>query len=295
MTRTKAFLLMLIVTAGWGASYMWMKIALTGVHPLMVVGLRFMIAFIAMAIVFPKALMKTTKRDCGISFVLGLLLFLLFTSVVVGLKTTSASTAGFLTSTTAIFVAIFDAILHRRWPGRLTVVTTVTVIVGLYLLTASGPMVLNRGALFCLGTAALYAVYILLSNHWAKKRQVTLKVSILQLGVAGGLGMGTGFLFEPVTFPTTVKQWGAILALGLICSAFGFMVQPLAQRVLDPETISLIFSLEPLFAALFAFLVLGEVLTGREAVGAAIIFMSVVVAQVAKARAVSKMSPGGQK
>lgn len=73
------------------------------------------------------------------------------------------------------------------------------------------------------------------------------------------------------------------------------MVQPLAQRVLDPETISLIFSLEPLFAALFAFLVLGEVLTGREAVGAAIIFMSVVVAQVAKARAVSKMSPGGQK
>ncbi|WP_252904579.1 EamA family transporter [Secundilactobacillus silagei] len=95
MNRHRAFWLMLLVTASWGASYMWMKIALISVAPLFLVGLRFTVAFLATIIIFARVLKRPTHQEVVASFILGTLLFCAFTFVMIGLQHTDASTAGF--------------------------------------------------------------------------------------------------------------------------------------------------------------------------------------------------------
>lgn len=273
---------MILVTAGWGASYMWMKVALGSVPPLMLVGLRFTIAFVGTAVVFPHALTALTWRTVRSSLVLGSLLFGLFSLVVIGLQTTSASTAGFLVSTTAIFVTLFSSLIRREWPTRVALISTIIVIVGLYLLLVTGPLSLNGGAIDCLLCAALYAVYILYADYLTQHGGVGMPVSVGQLGVAGIEGLLFGGLFEPFRLPQTPVQWGAVLALGLICSAFGFVAQTRVQQYLTPATVSMVFSTEPIFSAVFAFLLMHETLSWRQMLGAFLIFASVLGAELLK-------------
>lgn len=84
------------------------------------------------------------------------------------------------------------------------------------------------------------------------------------------------FLSETPSLPATLTQWGAILGLGLICSAYGFVVQPIAQRYTTPEKIGLIFSLEPVFSALLSWLFLHEILGFKGYTGAILIFAAVI-------------------
>lgn len=285
MNRQRAFWLMFLVTASWGASYMWMKIALISVAPLFLVGLRFTVAFLATLLIFARILKRPSRGELLASFILGTLLFCAFTFVMISLRHTAASTAGFLLSTTTVFVAIFEAVLKKRFPRVSTIITTILVVLGLYLLVANGAgLQLDLNALLCVICAAIYAVYIMASDILAKKHLVTFSVSIWQLGVAGVEGLLFGGMMNGITLPKSASQWGAVLALGLICSAFGFVAQTQVQNYLAPDTVSLIYSLEPIFSAIFAFFTLGEVLSLQQYFGTAIIFMSVVASEIVKAR-----------
>ena len=72
------------------------------------------------------------------------------------------------------------------------------------------------------------------------------------------------------------------ICLGLICSAYGFIVQPIAQKYAAPERIGLIFSLEPVFSAILSYIFLHEILEVQGYVGAAMIFLSVLLSEVVK-------------
>ncbi|GAW98154.1 DMT family transporter [Secundilactobacillus mixtipabuli] len=285
MNRQRAFWLMFLVTASWGASYMWMKIALISVAPLFLVGLRFTVAFLATLLIFARILKRPSRGELLASFILGTLLFCAFTFVMISLRHTAASTAGFLLSTTTVFVAFFEAVLKKRFPRLSTIITTILVVLGLYLLVANGAdLQLDLNALLCVICAAIYAVYIMASDILAKKHLVTFSVSIWQLGVAGVEGLLFGGMMNGITLPKSASQWGAVLALGLICSAFGFVAQTQVQNYLAPDTVSLIYSLEPIFSAIFAFFTLGEILSPQQYLGAAIMFLSVVASEIVKAR-----------
>lgn len=289
MTNRRAFWLMILVVASWGASYMWMKVALVSLSPLMLLGLRFSVAFLTTGVIFHKALAQLSRHEVKVSLILGTLLFLTFAPVLVGLQHTSAATVGFLTSTTAIFVIIFTAVLQRAWPTPVATATTVTMLLGLYLMLASGPLQLNRGALFCILAAVVYAIYIMVTAHYAHAGSAGLGVSVLQLGVAGVEGLLASTFSGQVSLPTTLTQWGAVLALGLICSAFGFIVQTGVQHYLTAVTVGLIYSLEPIFAAGFAFYFLNEHLSPRQLLGAVVVFASVTIAQLAQSWAQRKV------
>lgn len=87
-------------------------------------------------------------------------------------------------------------------------------------------------------------------------------------------------IFETPTLPQTPAQWSAILGLGIICSAYGFLIQSIAQRYTSSERIGLIFSLEPIFAAICSFIFLNEILDFKGHIGVALIFFSVVFSQI---------------
>lgn len=281
MSSRKAELLMATVALAWGSSYLMMKVGLTGMGPFNLIALRFGIAFLFMTIAFHKSYRSLTPAIFGRGVIVGIILFLLFTGMVCGVNYTTASTAGFLTSTSVILVPILECILRRRAPERLVVISTILASIGLFLLTARDGFSLDKGAALCLMGALFYAIYIVVQDRIAKGEDAFL-ISILQLGVASLLGLLASFLFEVPTLPQSPATWGAVIYLGLICSAYGFVVQPIAQKHAAPERIGLIFSLEPVFSALLSFLFLHEVLAGINYLGGGLIFLAVVLPELIK-------------
>ena len=282
---------MAVVTLAWGSSYLLMKVGLEGISPFNLIALRFGIAFLTMMLLFFPRFRGIKADDLGKGLLMGTLLFLIFAALVVGVSLTTASTAGFLASTTVVMVPILEALIRRKLPGKNIMLSILLAVVGLYLLTVKEGLALDRGAGYCLLAAFVYAVYIIVFDRIAKHGDSFL-ISILQLGVASLLGAVFMLAFETPKLPGTGLQWGAMLGLGIVCSAFGFVAQPLAQRYTSSEKIGLIFSLEPVFAALLSYIFLNEILSGRGYVGAVLIFAGVVYSQLAGVRRLARMRRG---
>ena len=229
MSSKKAELLMVSVTLAWGSSYLLMKVGLNGIGPFNLIALRFGIAFVFMTLAFLPKFRKLTRATLLKGLLAGVILFLLFTGMVCGVNYTTASTAGFLTSTTVVLVPILESFLKRKLPEKSMVASICIAICGLFLLTATDGLALDKGALLCLMGALFYAIYIIVLDKIAKKEDAFL-ISIIQLGVASALGAVAMCLFETPSLPTRPVEWGAVIGLGLVCSAYGFVVQPIAQK-----------------------------------------------------------------
>ena len=162
-TQQRADAALGLVAMAWGSSYLLMKMGLEGIPPLSMIALRFGIAFLTVAPIFSRQLRRTTPRTLRHGAILGLFLFGLFAFLMYGLRTTSASAAGFLTSATVVCVPLLQAIFRRKAPDAATVVGTAAVMAGIGLLTLRDAMTLQWGELLCLGGALLYACQILLT------------------------------------------------------------------------------------------------------------------------------------
>ena len=281
MNSRRAELLMASVSLAWGSSYLLMKIGLDGIGPYNLIALRFGIAFFAMSLIFLPRYRQLSAATLAKGVFTGIILFLIFYGMVNGVNHTTASTAGFLTSTTVVMVPVLECLLKRTLPSKTIVISILLSVAGLFLLTAKDGIVFDTGAAYCLTGAFFYAVYIIVFARLAKGND-TLLISIIQLGVASLTGAVFMFLLETPSLPATPTQWGAILGLGLICSAYGFVVQPIAQRYTTPEKIGLIFSLEPVFSALLSWLFLHEILGFKGYTGAILIFAAVIFTELSR-------------
>ena len=269
------------VSLAWGSSYLLMKIGLDGIGPYNLIALRFGIAFFAMSLIFLPRYRQLSAATLAKGVFTGIILFLIFYGMVNGVNHTTASTAGFLTSTTVVMVPVLECLLKRTLPSKTIVISILLSVAGLFLLTAKDGIVFDTGAAYCLTGAFFYAVYIIVFARLAKGND-TLLISIIQLGVASLTGAVFMFLSETPSLPATPTQWGAILGLGLICSAYGFVVQPIAQHYTTPEKIGLIFSLEPVFSALLSWLFLHEILGFKGYTGAILIFAAVIFTELSR-------------
>ncbi|EEM55823.1 Permease [Bacillus thuringiensis serovar monterrey BGSC 4AJ1] len=222
------------------------------------------------------------------SAIVGVLLCGIFISLMYGMKTTSASSAGFLTSTTVILVPVLQIIITRKLPRKEVIYGVITVSIGLALLTIKDDFTFALGSLLCLVAALLYGIHIIVTNYFVKKVDA-FQLGIFQLGFAFLFAFIGNFIFETSVLPNGVIEWSAIFGLAIICSAYGFVIQPIAQKYTTAESTGFLFSLEPVFSAVFAFIFLNENMGGQEYVGALLILSGVLIANTSfKKQIVSK-------
>ena len=277
MTQKQANLLFLLATIGWGASYLFTKFAIAEVLPFALVAFRFGIAFIITFLIFHKKLLHTNKQTLFASFVLGIILCGTFSAFGFAMQTANPASAGFFMATTVIFVPMILMMTTRKLPSRQVTIGTVVTLGGLVLFTLKGSIELEIGMILCLVTAILYALHIVTNNYFAKKHDA-LHLGVYQLGFTAVFAIIMTSLFEPISYPTTSTGWTSLLLLAVICTAFGLVVQSLAQSATTAEATGFIFALEPIFAAIFAFIFMGDVLNGQELLGALLIFSGVLIA-----------------
>ena len=286
MSRTlKAHLLLVTISFIWGVTFVVIKIALVDISPFLFNAVRLSLAAAILAAIFHRELPRITRASAGYGALLGFLLWLGSELQILGLKYTMPSKAAFLIGVAVVLVPLFLALFWKRKIGRWSTAGVVLAFAGLYLLTvpASGGGGLNlesirRGDLLTLGAAVVFAFHIIFMGH-ATAAHPWPQITVLQTAVAAIL-MVVVVPFGETAFvvwsPGVI--WG-ILITSFLSLAFAFTVQAWAQQFTPPTHTALIFSLEPVFAAVTSFIFLGERMGFRGVLGAALILCGLIISE----------------
>lgn len=271
--------MLLLITALWGGTFVLVKDALTLADPFTFVALRFALGALAVAVVARKKLTHWPSVRAGL--ILAPFLFLGFAFQTWGLTRTTPSRSAFITGLSVIVVPFVSVVLLRRTPRATSLLGAAMSVVGLYQLTLAGGdggSAMRSGDALTLLCAFAYAVQITLTERYARTSHVTAMVAVQLAGVsvlsALCIPLGTPHLElkAPLLF--------AIAFCGLFASALAIVMQSWAQARTSAVRAALVFSLEPVFAALYSVALGKEALGRREAVGGALIVLGVVVAEV---------------
>ncbi|MEG0260891.1 MAG: DMT family transporter, partial [Lysinibacillus sp.] len=258
--------------------YTFMVLGLETLDVYNVVALRCLIAFLVAGLIFYKRMLKVNMKTLQYAATQGFFLFLLFALSLFGLETTSASNAGFILSLTVVFVPIMSSFIEKRLPTKAVSIAIICTMIGVTVLTAQGSFSFQKGDIYVAIAAFCYALYLILNSKYTRSVE-SISYGVYQLGFAGIYGLILTFIFESPTLPDSPISWLAILGLGIICSAFCFVGQTVAQQFTSPTHTGLIFSLEPIFAAMFAMMFLGEGFTTKLLIGGGFILVGNLFAQ----------------
>ena len=286
MNTKRAEMLMLFVTFCWGSSYLFMKEGLESIGPFTLVAYRFLIAFAASAVFLGKAWKYVDWAVLKAGLVVGSIVVVSFGAMVIGLETTTTSNAGFITSLMVVFIPFVEKFIYHRPIYRGTIGTSVISVAGIGFLTLHDGFRINPGDLLCLAGAMLNAVQVCYMSRLLTRID-PLPLGVIQFGVAGVLGLVLAVVLETPSLPAGGFGWFAMLYLGLVCSAFGFIAQMVAQKYTSAERVGILFCLEPVFAAMIGVIYLHEPFGLSGLIGAALVLTGVILSgRVGKKRAV---------
>lgn len=265
----------------WGAAFTVTKSALDDVSPVLFLALRFFVATVVLWAGLrwsgPLRIQGATVRAGAVA---GLALFGGYALQTVGLRYTTPSRSAFFTALFIVIVPLLAAAIHRRRPSLPEGAGVLLAFAGMALLSAPfGKTETARGDLLTIGCAVCYALHILALGHYARRHNVR-ALAVLQVGFTFLLSLLSFPWIEPVHFVPGWRLWLAVVFTGVLATALAFLVQTWAQRFLSPTRTALIFAMEPVFAWITAFLVLGEQLRGLSAVGALLILAAVAVVEL---------------
>jgi drug/metabolite transporter (DMT)-like permease len=291
--RLFAEFLLATVTVFWGATFPVVKEAVTLVPVLCFLWVRFALAALLLALLAGRGLRTLDGRGLRRGVLLGALLFCSYLFQTFGLELTSASNAGFLTGLNVVWVPLLAGPLLGKpaAPGaRMGVVLAVS---GLLALTWHWPWHLALGDALVVVCSLFVALHILgldaLTAGYDGRA-----LACVQIATMAVLGLLGSLIFEPVTWP---RAWPATLVWALVITAvfatvYAFWIMTAFQRWTTPTRAALVYTLEPVFAALFAVLLGGETLGARALLGGTLVVSGMVVAQCWPARRI-RPSPAG--
>ncbi len=270
--------MLVLVTACWGMSYYLTDLCLDeGMTPMGLNAFRFLTAFALLSAVFFPHVRRINAVTLKYSLFVGLALAGTYVFYGYGITRTSLSNAGFICALPVVFTPLLDFLFRGTRLKRKMLLAMVLCTFGLALLTLNESFRPRLGDLLCLGVALCYAIDLLITEKAVREPDVDpLALGVCQLGVVGGITLALSLLMETPRLPPTPVTWAAALFLGIVCSGIAFVVQSVQQQYTTASHVGLIFTLEPVFAAIVAYFA-GERLRPLGYAGAAIMLLSLVL------------------
>lgn len=282
MTRRQAEILLAAVIMTRSSAYLFSKIGLETMEVFNFLSVRFLTAFIFLLLFFGRKFISMKRSTLLGGMLLGLTFFAVMTLELNALKTTPTSTVSFLENTAIVFVPLFESILRRKLPSSLAMASGATALAGVGLLTMKGSSLsFTLGEVQCLMAAALYATAIILTDRLSRT-ETPFVLGMLQVGFIGVFATIASVVSGTPKLPSSNQEWMIILILAIVCTGFGFTLQPVAQSKTTSERASLFCAVNPLTAVVLGYIFLHEKLGIQGILGALLILGSITVPQFLK-------------
>jgi drug/metabolite transporter (DMT)-like permease len=282
MKTLRADLALIGVTGIWGCTFLLVQNAIHDVSPILFLGLRFAVAACALYLVYRKRLMKAAVWP-GIAA--GFFLFTGYAFQTVGLQYTTASKSAFLTSLSVPMVPLAGSLVYRLVPKPFELLGVVVATVGMVLLTAPSSFAgIGRGDWLSFLCAVAFSGQVVAVSHAAGKGNFE-TLAFVQMLTASVFSFASFNLLEAPVLHWTPAVVSAVLLTGLLASALAFSVQAWAQQFTSATRAAIIYALEPVFAWVTSWWLIGERLGLKESTGAALILLGILTVELKRGQA----------
>lgn len=284
-----AYKLMLLgATIIWGFAFVVMKDAVDVLPPAQLIGVRFLLTGLLMAVLFHRRLRGSLNAGfLGAGLALGAVTFLAFWVQTVGLADTTPGKNAFLTATYCVIVPFMLWAVARKRPTVVNVGAAVLCVAGIGLVSvAAGTLTIGFGDLMTLLCAVFFAAQIIAIARFSQTYDV-LGLTVYQSLFGGMLGLLLGVATEPFPELAAVANPDFLLNLAyLVVFASGvcYVLQNIGLAHVPEAQGSLLLSLESVFGVIASVLFYGEVVTGRMMVGFVLIFAAILISELAPQR-----------
>lgn len=277
-TVKKAKLGILFITILWALAPSFLKLSLVELQVFNLTAIRFILSFMVLTIIFFNKVRNVTKDTLKKSFFLSIVLMMVFVTMTYGVQFTTASKAGFLTCLSVVFVPPLTFVFFKRKPEVRILFGILITLTGIGMMTLKSDLSMNLGDLLCVAGSGVYGLYMMMMEKYASECE-PISLSVVQMGYIAIYSSVFCLLFETPKLPTMGVTWFAVLFMAFVCTAISFLIQTLCQKYTTAEDFAIINTLEPLFASVFAYLILRELLSEKEFIGAFVLLVGVAFTQ----------------
>ncbi|TDX43685.1 DMT family transporter [Orenia marismortui] len=277
--RLKADLALLFVVVIWGSTFAIMKGVFEVITPFYFLTLRFTFATLVLSFVFLNRIKKLNLDTLKKGVWTGIFLFGGYALQVTALKLTEASKVGFITGLTVVLVPVLSALVFKKIPELMTVFGVGLATIGLVLMTFNGEVLFKLGDLLVLISTISLAIHILLVDRYVKDQDPIL-FAIIQIGTVALLSAIISVVEGSYVLVSDMSIWVSVIFMGVFATALAFIIQNKAQQFTTPTRTAIIFIMEPVFGALFAYLYLGEIISARGYWGGLLIVLGMLFSEL---------------
>jgi len=281
MYEYRADLLLLSVAISWGITFLMVQEAINTTPVYSFLFFRFALASVIMFIIAYKYLNQFSLKTLWYGIILGLFLFSGFATQTFALALTKSSIVAFITGLNVICVPFLAYFIFKDHVRKNVFIASFVAVIGLYLLTMSGVLTLGKGELLTLLCAFAFALQIIFTGKFSKEVNVFLLV-LFQLITVAVLSLLFSFLFDTTTFLLEYDYpfFKAVIVTAIFATVYAFLIQTYMQQFTTATKTAVIFTMEPVSAAFFAYLAINEILTLTQLWGAFLIILATLIAEI---------------
>jgi drug/metabolite transporter (DMT)-like permease len=277
----KAEFLLLLLTFIWGSTFPLVKTALNFSSPLAFLILRFGLATLTFWLLFSK---KISFKDRGIlraGTVIGIFLFFGFALQTLGLKYTAASKSAFITGLFVVMIPPLSFVILKEKMSISSIIGVILAVSGLFLFTRPGGSQFNKGDLFTFFCAISFSFQVIFVQIYTKKYDF-FTLAFIQIFVTALFGLPFMMTFETIRLAYHPYLLLAVLVCAVFATALGLLIQNRMQKDTTTVKAALIYAMEPVFAAIFSLLLLGEVLGWLGVLGGGLILSGMLCSELGR-------------
>ena len=273
---------LVFTTLAWGATFVMVKEGLNHAQPFTFGAYRFLIATICTAFLVRSRIFELNKHEFLGAVFCGFFLFTGYTFQNFGLWenefyiSTTPSKSAFITSISIIMVPLMLVLSGLQKVSTRIWVAIILATIGLYLLLDPSGSGLSLGDGLTFGCATCFAIHIIIQDRYAKGGIHVTRFFFIQVAVVTLLSFICSYFFDTQPPIWSSELINALLMTGIIATTIAILIMVWAQQILSPSQTALIFSLEPVFAAFFSWILIGEILGFWGWVGGVLVVIAVV-------------------
>ena len=277
----RADLLLLTVAIAWGVTFLMVQDAISTTPVYAFLFFRFALASILMFIISYRFLNELNKKTILYGVILGIFLFSAFATQTFGLMYTKSSIVAFITGLNVICVPFLTYLFFKDKIKLNVLIASFIAVIGLYLLSLSGTLVFEKGEFLTLICAILFALQIIFTGKFSNQVNVFLLV-LFQLITVSILALIFSLSLDSVTFniPYNYAFFKAVIITAIFATVYAFLIQTYMQQFTTATKTAIIFTMEPVSAAIFAYFTANEVLTIVQFIGAVLIILATLIAEL---------------